>query len=123
MEIWKPLYELYEVSNDGRIRRTADHVELSTRKPDFLGYCRVTLKVDGRYMTKTVHRIVASAFVDNPENKKEVHHKNGDTTDNRASNLEWVNRAEHAAKDKARRNGKPTKHRENYLARKEMMSF
>lgn len=120
LETWKPLLELYEISDLGNIRRKADGKTISTKKPDFLGYCRVTLKNGETYVTKTVHRLVAKAFINNPENKTEVHHINGDKTDNRACNLEWVNRAEHAKKDKGRRNGSPTKYRENFLARKNM---
>ena len=57
------------------------------------------------------------------EGKTEVHHKNGDKMDNRAENLEWIDRKEHAEKDKQRRNGKPTRYHENLMARKAMMSL
>ena len=117
MKEWKPLYDYYELSNDGEIRRKSDRRLLSTKKPDFQGYCRVTLKIGGKYATKTVHRLVAEAFLDNSEMMEEVHHKNGDKTDNRADNLEWTNRAEHAIKDKKRRGNKPTRAHSNYLAR------
>lgn len=120
MEIWKKIYDDYEVSNLGNIRREDNKRLLSTHKPAALGYCRVTLKVDGKYKTKTVHRIVAEAFLERKEGETEVHHKNGDTSDNRVENLEWMNHKEHSAKDKERRNGKPTKHHENWMARKNM---
>lgn len=120
MENWKPLFEIYEVSDKGNIRRKADGKILETHKPDFLGYCHVCLKTEKGYVTHSVHRLVAEAFVSNPENKKEVHHINGIKTDNAAVNLEWTTRAEHAKKDKDRRNGRPTKAKQNYLARKNM---
>lgn len=102
METWKPLLDLYEVSDLGRIRVKETGRLLSTNKPDFLGYCRVTLKGGDGYITRTVHRIVAEAFIPNPQGKTEVHHKNGKKADNRAVNLEWLNRKEHAAKDAER---------------------
>ena len=78
-------------------------VLLSTKKSDFLGYCRVTIKVGEKHTTKTVHRLVAEAFLERPEGKLEVHHKNGDKTDNRADNLEWVTPGEHGAKHHGRK--------------------
>ena len=120
METWKPLYDHYEVSNMGKVRNKDNGREISTKKADFTGYCRITIKNGERYTTRTVHRVVAEAFLERPEGGTEVHHKNGDKTDNRAENLEWVNKADHAKKDKERRNGRPTKHRENFLARKKM---
>ena len=53
-------------------------------------YLKVTLYVGGKGKKYFVHRLVASAFIDNPLNKPDINHKNGIKTDNRASNLEWV---------------------------------
>lgn len=58
------------------------------------GYLRVNVACDGKFRLCLVHRLVASAFIQNPDNKAEVNHKNGDKTDNRIKNLEWVTREE-----------------------------
>jgi len=48
------------------------------------------MKDTGKFMKKYVHRLVAIYFIDNPDNKREVNHKNLDRADNRAENLEWI---------------------------------
>ena len=84
---------LYEVSNKGNVRNAKTLKSLCIYKDD-LGYMRVDLYKDGKRTYKKVHRLVAEAFIPNPENKPEVDHINTDKSDNRVENLRWVTRKE-----------------------------
>lgn len=90
-EIWKNIEEdpRYQISNLGRVRGTKG--KIMTPKADTKGYHRVTISGTG---TRKVHRLVAQAFIQNPENKAQVNHKNTIKTDNYASNLEWTTNLE-----------------------------
>lgn len=100
VELWKPIkgYEgLYEVSNLGRIRNKSHyHIsywEHNGKQP----YFRVGLSKDGKVKKYLVHRLVAETFIDNPENKEQVNHKNGNVHNNTVDNLEWVTNAENTS--------------------------
>ena len=96
IEIWKPVvgYEgFYEVSNLGRVK-TLHYNRLLKPNKDKYGYYKVSLRLNGKSKSYTVHRLVAMAFVDNPYNKPCVGHKDETKTNNFASNLEWVTWAE-----------------------------
>ena len=58
------------------------------------GYEKVHLSVNGECKTVPIHRLVAQAFIPNPDNKPTVNHKNEIKTDNRAENLEWMTNRE-----------------------------
>jgi len=62
------------------------------------GYKRIPIKyANGKYVTESVHRLVAKAFIPNPENKPQVNHKDGNKLNNNVSNLEWATNEENAA--------------------------
>lgn len=91
-EEWRLIEEVkgnYSVSSQGRIKNNRTGLILKPTNTS-KGYQKVNLKVDGISQTKLIHRLVAKAFIDNPENKPEVNHKNGIHEDNRLCNLEWV---------------------------------
>jgi hypothetical protein len=77
----------YSVSNYGQVRNDKRNTILSPR--DLRGYKRVSLWYNKKANDQRIHRLVAQAFIPNPENKAEVNHKNGIRNDNRVSNLEW----------------------------------
>lgn len=95
-ETWKDIkgYEgLYQVSDRGNVKsifykRTRNEIILKQCN-HFNGYYQVCLCFKKKRKTHLVHRLVCNAFLDNPENKKTVNHKNGNKTDNRLENLEW----------------------------------
>ena len=100
-EIWKDVvgYEgLYQVSNLGRIRSLA---KINKNKEKLIkqaiqnnGYVHVCLCKNKATKIKTVHRIVALAFIPNTLNKPEINHKDGNKQNNCVDNLEWVTRKE-----------------------------
>ena len=92
-EVWKaiPGYEgQYEVSDQGNVRNAKLHILAPNKMTN--GYLCVHLYLSGKHTRspKTIHRLVATVFLPNPENCGQVNHKNFDRCDNRVGNLEWV---------------------------------
>lgn len=88
---WRPVkdYEgLYEVSNTGEVRGLK-RGSLLTPTLKRNGYLSVKLSKNSKYTHKYIHRLVAESFIDNPENKETVNHKDGNKKNNFVDNLEW----------------------------------
>lgn len=85
----------YEVSDYGEVRNLNSErvLKLTTNSK---GYAQVHLYCGGHdtRKVKSVHRLVAEAFIPNPENKPQIDHINTVRTDNRVSNLRWVTQSE-----------------------------
>lgn len=82
-------YDIY-VSDDGKVFRKRNNELILCATHDAKGYDRVTIKIDGKWKHKMVHRLVAMAFIPNEHNKPLVDHINRNTKDNRVENLRWV---------------------------------
>lgn len=95
-DTWKPIvgFEgLYEVAPCGAIRNAKTKRWLSPSTKDD-GYTSVKLYKCNKGYQKSVHRVVAEAYIPNPENKPQVNHKDLDKKNNEVTNLEWVTQAE-----------------------------
>lgn len=95
-EIWRDVlgYEgFYKISNLGRLmslNRTDKKGSNIIMKPyQSRGYFQVNLKVKGIRKMKHIHRLIAIAFIPNPENKPHINHIDGNKGNNSMSNLEW----------------------------------
>ena len=88
-------YSKYLISETGKIYSLFSNKVLTPTLEPNIGYYRVKMvSDDGEKKTFLVHRLVALAFIPNPDNKAEVNHIDGDRLNNDVSNLEWVTREE-----------------------------
>ena len=95
---WKPTHifsEYYHISDSGELYSVrANKVLKYNVDPD--GYRYYVLCVSGERHTIKAHRLVALAFIPNPDNKPAIDHINGNKTDNRVCNLRWVTNKENS---------------------------
>lgn len=109
-EVWKPInygivWDNYIINTKGivvflggakynkngfKIIKREKVLHITYRK----GYATINAKIEGIGTRFFVHRLVASTFIPNPDNKPQVNHINGDRGDNNLSNLEWVTHQE-----------------------------
>ena len=95
-EIWKDVvgYEgLYQVSNFGRVKsmrvnRHKDGVMITKVSKE--GYVHIMFHINKKRVSKSVHRLVAMAFIPNPENKPQIDHIDGNPLNNNVENLRWA---------------------------------
>lgn len=133
-EIWKDVagYEnIYQISNFGRVKsidRLANHVNgmrfVSGRilKPNTCqSYLNVSLSKNGKMKRFTIHRLVAVAFISNPNNLPQINHIDGDKLNNNFANLEWCSASDnqkHAYKIKLKKSANLGKFgKEHHLSR------
>lgn len=117
-EVWKPIknYEgLYEISNIGRVRSLDRKITDKNGKIKYFkgkvlkarknknGYFIISLCKDGKYETLQISRLVASAFIPNPNNKPCVDHIDTNRENNEVSNLRWVTYKENNNNDLTRK--------------------
>lgn len=114
-EVWKDIkgYEgMYQISNCGRIKSLERIIQRRTNAitvhekflqlGDNKGYKTVALANHGKIRYYQVHRLVAQAFIPNPDNLPCVNHKNEIPSDNRVNNLEWCTKSYNNAYNQAR---------------------
>ncbi len=87
------LYKGYYVCPCGRIYSYKQNKFIKFQTNNH-GYLIVKLRVDNRTITKLVHRIVATTYIDNPLNKPQIDHIDGNKCNNNISNLRWVTQLE-----------------------------
>ena len=101
VEVWRSIenYDNYAVSSFGKVKNviTGRMLKAADNKD---GYLRINLFDDGVMKTFTVHRLVANAFINNPDDKECVDHKNNNRTNNHISNLRWATNKENSQNSK-----------------------
>ena len=92
IEIFKEIkgYPDYQISTQGRVWSIRKQKYMKPHKNNS-GYLQITITaINGKQKKELIHRLVAIAFIDNPNNYPQVHHINHNPQDNRVENLQWV---------------------------------
>lgn len=109
-EIWKQIenFENYEVSTYGRVRKNYKNKKVKYLKPmKTNGYLCVELWKNRKRKRIKIHRLVAIAFISNPDNLPQVNHKDLNKENNNVENLEWISNRDnclHYHKNKNKKN-------------------
>ena len=108
-EIFRPVptYEaLYQVSNLGRVKRSYKNgkTKILNHKLNTTGYHQVSLYKNCERKMMQVHRLVAIAFIPNPDNKEQVDHIDLNINNNQLDNLRWATRSENCKNRKSYNN-------------------
>ena len=89
-EVWKFIDDKYQISNYGNFRRIyKNRIRKIKLYENSNGYLKVKIYNHCKYKHKTVHRLVAQAFIPNPNNYPVINHKDCNKHNNRVENLEW----------------------------------
>ena len=109
-EIWKPIegYENYYISNLGNVKNIKG--KLLCLWKDNVGYLQVVLRKNKKKKHLRVHRLVAEAFIPNPDNLLQVNHKDSNKINNNVLNLEWITNQDNT-KEGYKNNNYHSKHR------------
>lgn len=116
MEIWKTIQDyggLYQVSNTGKVRDLKNHIKSVYKNNK--GYTCLSLYYNGKTYHPTVHRLVAKAFIPNPNNYEQVNHKDCNKENNSVENLEWCNQRYNY--DEGMKTFQYSKNEEHYFAK------
>ena len=142
VEIWKDIEEFegrYQVSTLGRVKSmpkiwiSGNRGTLRSKGETIIklsidggGYCQADLSINNKSKKHSVHRLVAKAFLPNPENKRCVNHINSDRADNRIENIEWATHSEntkHAVKSGTHYKGVGENHNCAKLTEKDVLAI
>ena len=98
MEIWKDIEGFegkYQVSSWGRVRNAITECIIKPYR-NHKGYLKIGLTKGDKCVKFRLHRLVAKAFIPNPDNLPQVNHKDGNKANNSFTNLEWVTNIDNA---------------------------